>query len=224
MDQRLEVLRNADFDANSLEEARHLRDSLLSDRETFQEQWRTQAQLDLIKNRTTRDSTAEQLTKAQKNQDLVTLRAPSDGIVQQIGKFSVGSVLTEGVPLVTLVPLNAKMETEVSIDARDVGFIRPGDPVTLKLAAYDYLEHGHVEGTVRTISEDAFSQQSGQPSRPFYKATIAIDRTALRNVPDSFRLNPGMPVTADVKVGTRSLLSYLVRGALRTADEAMREP
>lgn len=224
MDQRLEVLRNADFDANSLEEARHLRDSLRSDRETFQEQWRTQAQLDLIKNRTTRDATLEQLTKAQKNQDLVTLRAPSDGIVQQIGKFSVGSVLTEGVPLVTLVPLNAKMETEVSIDARDVGFIRPGDPVTLKLAAYDYLEHGHVEGTVRTISEDAFSQQGGQPIRPFYKAIITIDRTALRNVPDSFRLNPGMPVTADVKVGTRSLLSYLVRGALRTADEAMREP
>lgn len=224
MDQRLEVLRNADFDANSLEEARHLRDSLRSDRETFLEQWRTQAQLDLIKNSTTRDSTLEQLTKAQKNQDLVTLRAPSDGIVQQIGKFSVGSVLTEGVPLVTLVPLNAKMETEVSIDARDVGFVRPGDPVTLKLAAYDFLEHGHVEGTVRTISEDAFSQQSGQPIRPFYKATITIDRTALRNVPDSFRLNPGMPVTADVKVGTRSLLSYLVRGALRTADEAMREP
>jgi HlyD family secretion protein len=224
MDQRLEVLRNADFDANSLEEARHLRDSLRSDRETFQEQWRTQAQLDLIKNRTTRDATVEQLTKAQKNQDLVTLRAPSDGIVQQIGKFSVGSVLTEGVQLVTLVPLNAKMETEVSIDARDVGFVRPGDPVTLKLAAYDYLEHGHVEGTVRTISEDAFSQQSGQPIRPFYKATITIDRTALRNVPDSFRLNPGMPVTADVKVGTRSLLSYLVRGALRTTDEAMREP
>jgi len=224
MDQRLEVLRNADFDANSLEEARHLRDSLRSDRETFLEQWRTQAQLDLIKNRTTRDSTLEQLTKAQKNQDLVTLRAPSDGIVQQIGKFSVGSVLTESAPLVTLVPLNAKMETEVAIDARDIGFVRPGDPVTLKLAAYDYLEHGHVEGTVRTISEDAFSQQAGQPTRPFYKATIAIDRTALRNVPDSFRLNPGMPVTANVKVGTRSLLSYIVRGALRTADEAMREP
>lgn len=224
MDQRLEMLRNAEFDAHSLEEARHQRDSLASERETFLEQWRTQAQLDLVKARTSRDGTLEQLAKARKTQDLVTLRAPTDGIVQQIGKFSVGSVLTEGAPLVTLVPLNAKMETEVAIDARDIGFVRAGDAVTLKLAAYDYLEHGHVEGIVRTISEDAFSQQGEQAVRPYYKATIAIEKTALRNVPDNFRLNPGMPVTADVKVGTRSLLSYVARGALRTADEAMREP
>ncbi len=223
-DQRIEMLRNAESDAHSLEEARHQRDSFRSERETFLEQWRTQAQLDLVKARTTRDGAVEQLAKARKTQDLVTLRAPSDGIVQQIGKFSVGSVLTEGAPLVTLIPLNARMETEVAIDARDIGFVRAGDPVTLKLAAYDYLEHGHVEGTVRTISEDVYSQQANQPVRPYYKATIAIDRAALRNVPDSFRLNPGMPVTADVKVGTRSLLSYLARGALRTMDEAMREP
>lgn len=223
-DQRIEMLRNAEFDAHSLEEARHARDSLRAERETFLEQWRTQARLDLVKARTTRDGVVEQLAKAKKTQDLVTLRAPADGIVQQIGQFSVGSVLSEGAALVTLVPLNAKMETEVAIDARDIGFVRPGDPVRLKLAAYDYLEHGHVEGVVRTISEDAYSRQGELAVRPYYKASIAIERAALRNVPDGFRLNPGMPVTADVKVGTRSLLSYIARGALRTADEAMREP
>jgi len=224
MDQRVEILRNAESDTHSLVEASHQRDSLRSERETFLEQWRTQAQIDMMKARTTRDGAIEQLAKAKKTQDLVTLRAPSDGIVQQIGKFSVGSVLTEGAPLVTLVPLNAMMETEVAIDARDIGFVQPGDPVTLKLAAYNFLEHGHVEGTVRTISEDAFSQQGNQSVRPYYKATIVIDRVALRNVPASFRLNPGMPVTADIKVGTRSLLSYIARGAMRTVGEAMREP
>jgi HlyD family type I secretion membrane fusion protein len=177
-----------------------------------------------VKNRTARDTTVEQLAKAKKNAELVTLRAPSDGIVQQIAKLSVGSVINEGATVVTLVPLNAQMETEVAIDARDIGFVRAGDPVTLKLAAYNYLEHGHVEGTVRTISEDSFSQQGNQAVRPYYKATVAIDRMALRNLPEGFRLNPGMPVTADVKVGSRTLLSYLVNGALRTFDEAMREP
>lgn len=227
MDQRLEILRNLDFGANALTEAEHQRETALAERDAFIEQWRTQVNADLVQKQTTRDATAEQLAKARKNEDLVNLYAPADAVVLQVAKLSVGSVLTEASPLFTLVPLNAALEAEISIDARDIGFIRTGDRVAVKLEAYNYLQHGHAEGHVKVISEDAFntSDDGGKTAvRPFYKATVVLDKTDLSNVPHGFRLIPGMPVTGDVIVGDRTLLSYLSHGFLRSLNEAMREP
>ncbi len=226
-DQRLEILRNLDFGANALAEAEHQRETALAEREAFIEQWRTQVNVELVQKQTTRDATAEQLAKARKNEDLVNLYAPADAVVLQVARLSVGSVLTEASPLFTLVPLNAALEAEVSIDARDIGFIRPGDRVAVKLEAYNYLQHGYAEGHVKVISEDAFNttEDGGKTAvRPFYKATVVLDKTDLANVPNGFRLIPGMPVTGDVIVGDRTLLSYLSHGLLRSLNEAMREP
>jgi len=61
-------------------------------------------------------------------------------------------------------------------------------------------------------------------SEPFYRSRIAIDRVALRNVPEGFRVIPGMPVTADIKVGKRTVLRYLTGLVLPVAREGMREP
>ena len=227
MDQRLEILRNLDFGTNALAEARHQLETAVAEREAFAEQWRTQVSAELVQKQTARDATAEQLAKAQKNEDMVNLYAPTDAVVLQVAKLSVGSVLTEASPLFTLVPLNAAIEAEIAIDARDIGFIRTGDKVAVKLAAYNYLEHGYAEGHVKVISEDAFTtdEDGGKmPVRPYYKATVVLDKTALQNVPDGFRLIPGMPLTGDVIVGSRTLLSYLSHGFLRSLNEAMREP
>lgn len=227
MDQRLEILRNIDLAANGMAEASHQVETAKADRESFLEQWLTDASLDLVKNQTARDAAIEQLVKARKTQDLVDLRAPSDAIVQQIAKLSVGSVLSEAVPLFTLVPVNAPLQAEVAIDARDIGFVRDGDPVSIKVEAYNYLRHGTVQGHVKLISEDTFKQDEDNkqtPVRPYYRALVTIDKVALANVPQGFKLNTGMPVTADVKVGERTLLSYLTQGALRSLNEGMREP
>lgn len=227
MDQRLEILRNLDYETNALLEASHQLETARAERESFVEQWRTQINVDLVNKRTTHDAILEQLAKARKTEDLVNLTAPTDAVVLQVAKLSVGSVLTEASPLFTLVPLNAAIEAEISIDARDIGFIRTGDRVAVKLEAYNYLEHGYAEGHVKVISEDAFTtaQDGGKIAvRPFYKATVVLDKPALANVPDSFRLMPGMPVSGDVIVGDRTILSYLTHGLLRSLNEAMREP
>lgn len=225
-DQRLEILRSMDMAANGMAEAAHQVETARAERESFLEQWRTQANLDLVKHQTARDAAIEQLVKARKTQELVDLRAPADAVVQQVARLSVGSVLTEGVPLFTLVPANAPLEAEVAIDARDIGFIRNGDPVSIKLEAFNFLRHGTVEGHVKLISEDAFKQdQNSQAAvRPYYRALVSLGDVTLANTPAGFKLNTGMPVTADVKVGERTLLSYLTHGALRSLNEGMREP
>lgn len=227
MDQRLEILRNIDLATNGMAEATHQVETARAERESFLENWRTQASLELVKNQTGRDAAIEQLVKARKTQDLVEMRAPSDAIVQQVAKLSVGSVLTEANPLFTLIPLNAPLQAEVAIDARDIGFVRNGDPVSIKVEAYNYLKHGTVQGHVKLISEDTFKQDEANkqaPVRPYYRALVTIDKADLANVPAGFKLNTGMPITADVKVGERTLLSYLTQGALRSLNEGMREP
>lgn len=225
--QRLQLARSVEQERNAFAETQHALESARADRETYVRQWRGQVDAELIQRRTERDAAMEQLVKATKHNDLIDLRATTDAIVLHVAKFSVGSVLPEATPLLTLVPIDAPLEAEVRIDAQEIGFVRSGDPVAVKVEAYNYLEHGYVEGHLRVLSADAFTTSDDDratPVRPYYKGYVALDRVNLHDVPPDFKLVQGTPVTADIQVGQRTLLSYLVRGALRSVDESMREP
>ncbi len=79
---------------------------------------------------------------------------------------------------------------------------------------------------MRTIAGDSFLQKvdDKDAGRLVYRARVHFDEVKLRNVPANFRLVPGMPLNADIRVGTRTILSYLLEGAMRNVHEAMREP
>ena len=95
----------------------------------------------------------------------------------------------------------------------------------LKIDAFNSAEHGTAEGKVRWISEGAFTTgDDGQPVEAYYKARCTIDKANLIGVPKNFRLIPGMTLTGDIQVGTRSAGMYLIGGLLKGAREAMREP
>ena len=225
-DQKTELLRNVEFDQNSLAESQHQLQATTATRNAFIQQWLAQTSQELVTARNQRDTAVQQLEKATRHRDLVRLTAPEDAVVLSLAKLSVGSVLKEGDPLVNLAPLESPVEAEAHISPRDVGFIRPGDPVKVKLDAFDFTVHGTADGTLRWISEGAFSTDpdTAQPTNPYYKVRVALTRVDLRNVPSEFRLIPGMTLQADIHIGTRSVLMYFVEGALRGMDEAMREP
>jgi hemolysin D len=226
-DQKTELLRNVEFERNALVESQHQLEATTATRNAFREQWFGQASQELVTARNQRDAALQQLEKATKHKDLVRLAAAEDAVVLKVAKLSVGSVLKEGDSLFYLAPLRSPMEAEVKIEARDVGFIRPGDPVRLKFDAFNFVEHGTAEGKLRWISEGAFTTNEdggSQPTEPYYKGRIELTNVDLRNVPDGFRLIPGMTVAGDIHIGTRSLLMYAVTGALQGMGEAMREP
>jgi hemolysin D len=224
-DQDLEILRNVQFDQYSLVEDKHQLDAAISNRSAFVDQWLSQVSQELLLARTTRDAAREQLAKAVKHNDLVRLEAPDDAVVLKLAKLSVGSVLKEGDQLIDLAPLRSPVEVEADIAARDIGFIRDGDAATLKLDAFNFVEHGTAEGKIRAISDGSFTvDDNGNTVAPYYKARIQITSVQLKDVPQGFRLIPGMTLTADIQVGTRSVFMYLVRGVVRGVSEAMREP
>jgi hemolysin D len=225
-DARLELQRNVENTKNSLIEAQHTLTSLVADREAFVQQWFGTLSQDLVTTRNSLDGARAQLDKAARHQDLVRLTANDDSIVLTVAKLSVGSVLKEGDSLFTLMPVNTPLEAEARVASRDIGFVRQGDHCVLKIDAFNFVEHGTADGTVRWISEGAFStdDNNNQPVEPYYKVRCSIDATHFVNVAANFRLIPGMTLTADINVGSRSLAMYLFSGVLRGVGESMREP
>jgi hemolysin D len=205
--------------------------SLKAQRESFIQKWNSDTGTELVTVRNDLDVTRQNLQKAQKLSDLSSLDSPADAIVLKVGRVSSGSVASGGgqniaqEALFTLVPLDAPLEADVNIPAGDIGFIKTGDPVQLKLDAYRYMQHGTAKGVIKTISEGSFTtDDNNAPVAPYFKVRVAIQEVHLRNVPADFRLIPGMTLTGDIMVGRRTILSYLVEGGLRTGSEAMREP
>jgi hemolysin D len=125
-----------------------------------------------------------------------------------------------------LVPLNVALEAEVKIDSMDVGYIKIGDAVHIKLDAFPFQRHGTLDAKVRNISEDAFRRENVPKSGgdAFYLSHITLDKNTLKNMLPTARLLPGMTLTAEIVVGKRSVLSYLAWPLTKGLDEAIREP
>ncbi len=224
-DTRLELLRTMDETRNSLIETQHQLDSVAADRNAFIQQWNAALSQDLVTTQNTLDGARASYDKALKHQDLVRLSATEPSVVLTIAKLSIGSVLKQGDPLITLMPLDTRLDAEIKIASRDVGFVRPGDHCTLKIDAFNSAEHGTAEGNVRWVSEGAFTtSDDGQPVDAYYKARCSVDSSNFTGVPANFRLIPGMTLTGDVNVGTRSVAMYLLSGIIRGFNESMREP
>lgn len=201
--------------------------ALRAQREAFVSKWRNDVAAQLAAARRQMNDDSGEATKARKISELINLTAPEDGVVLDIGDASVGSVVEPGraKPLFTITPIGGRLEAEIAVRGRDIGFIEKGERVTLKLDAYDFLRHGTAHGVIASVSEGSFTQdQEGVRREPFFKIRVRIDTVRLSNVPKDFRLIPGMTLTGDILVGHRTMLSYLVSGAQRAGVEAMREP
>jgi len=226
-ERRLEVERDMQLAINREQELRKELASTQAEKAAFEKGWRQKTMEELLAVTRERDSIKEQLQKADKRQKLVTLTSPSDAVVLEIAKLSQGSVARGAEALFTLVPLDAQLEAEVQIDSLDVGYVKPGDLAHLKLDAYPFQRHGTLEAKVRTLSEDAFRRDANAQADgldAYYLSRIELGDTHLRRLPAHARLLPGMTLTAEIVVGKRSVMSYLLWPLTRALDESMREP
>lgn len=225
-DRRLEVERDMILQHNKQQEMERELASAQAERAAFGKGWRQKQMEDLLAASRDRDGIAEQLAKADKRHQLVQMVAPADGVVLEIAKLSVGSVVREAEALITLVPLSAKLEAEVQIDSLDIGNIKPGDATHIKIDTYNYQQHGMLEGKVRTISRDAFRRENNgqQGQEAFYLARVDYGDAKLKKMKPGAVLLPGMTLSAEIVVGKRTVMSYLLWPLTKAVDESIREP
>jgi HlyD family secretion protein len=208
-------------------EARELRESLAraeAEKQDAVGNWRSEASQDLAEASRTLAGVEERIKKAAHQRDLVVLRAPEDGTVLDVAARSAGAVAPQGETLLTIVPRDEELLVEAEVAAQDIGLVRAGDPVRLKFEAFPYQRHGTATGCIRTVSPDAFEKNTQEGQRLFYRVRAAVTDAALAKVPRDFRLFPGMSLSAEIKVGSRRVITYLLYPLIRSFDESLREP
>ena len=177
----------------------------------------------------------QELAKHEHRQGLLELRAPQPGVVKDLATHTAGTVAAPGTILMTLVPENDAMLAEVWVSNQDVGFVRPGQEVKLKLAAFQFQKYGMIEGKVRQVSADATEAPSAntrsdalsgrdRPMGPLaYRALVDLKSQTLAVDKENYRVSPGMQVAGEIHLGTRSILEYLLSPVQKAWHEAGRE-
>ncbi|MBF0628009.1 MAG: HlyD family type I secretion periplasmic adaptor subunit [Magnetococcales bacterium] len=226
---------------STADEKRHALTSKRAARQSFVDEWRGQILENLVKSRQELSRIEENLNKATRMQDLVELIAPVDGVVLEVANRSQGSVVREAEPLIVLVRSDDTLIAEIEIASADVGYVRHGDPVRLKVDAFPYQRHGWLEGTLRDVIQEstanraASSQMEGGGASPLqqriglgqvavHRAHVDITRADLQDFAAGTILIPGMTLNAEIKVGMRSVISYFIFPVLRGFGESIREP
>ena len=178
------------------------------------------------------DKSQGELTKQQYRRNLHELKAPQDGVVKDLATHTIGTVISPGTILMTLVPNDEILRAEVWVGNQDVGFIHTGEPVKVKFAAYQFQKYGMIEGKVTHLSADTSdtNQQQQQTNNKTgsnlpstYRALIDLKVQHLIANGVRHSLTPGMQVTAEIHLGTRTILEYLLSPVLGAFQEAGRE-
>ena len=155
--------------------------------------------------------------------ELLELKATQDGFVKDLSTHTPGTVVSPGTILMTVVPKNDPIEAEVWITHLDAGFVMPKQQARVKLAAYPFQKYGMLEGEVSQVSPDSTEPDKTQREEPGYRAVISLPNAYLENAGKRYTLTPGMQVTAEIILGRRSVLEYLISPVQKTVFEAGRE-
>lgn len=198
--------------------------------------YRRQLQVERVEAMGQFEKTRQELTKQQHRYDLLELKAPQDGIVKDLATHTVGTVVTPGTIVMTLVPRDEPLQAEVWVSTEDIGFVRPKQPAKLKLSAFTFQKYGMVDGTVDQVSADA-SENQGQArmgeqgimptsktgTQLHYRTLVSLSNQQLITDGKMHLLASGMRVTAEIKLGTRSVLEYFFSPVSKAFHEAGRE-
>jgi HlyD family secretion protein len=157
----------------------------------------------------------QELAKQQHRQELLELRAPQSGTVKDLATHTPGTVVAPGTILMTIVPDGEKLRAEVWVSNDDIGFVRAAQPVKIKLAAFPFQKYGVLEGAVAQVSADS--------TEGTFRALIDPAHQHLDSDGRHHALAAGMQVVAEIHLGSRTVLEYLLSPVRKAFHEAGRE-
>ena len=148
------------------------------------------------------------------------VRAPIRGHVLDVKVQNIGQVVQPGALLMQVVSDNAVLEAEVRISPRDIGFVRVGQPVNLRVTSYDYSRFGFVKGRLKRVSASSLLDES---KNAYYQGLIELETHYVGQDPGRNLLQPGMNVEAEILTGEKTLLVYLVKPLIDVVSMSFHE-
>ncbi len=158
------------------------------------------------------------LVKAKQILAQTTITAPVDGTVLSLTVKTIGGVVNAGQQLAQIVPEKVPLYVDAALDNQDVGFVKPGQHVVVKVATYPFQRYGYLEGIVENISPDAIQDDK---KGLIYKAKIKLndDKSSKQN---QLKLLPGMSVSAEITTGQRRIIEFFLDPLMTKADESLK--
>ncbi|MEP6934938.1 MAG: HlyD family type I secretion periplasmic adaptor subunit [Nitrospirota bacterium] len=177
-------------------------------------------QVELSTTETKVASLVQDVTKAGQRADFQRLTTPIDGVVQQLAVHTVGGVVTPAQELLIVVPQDHPVEVEARVENKDVGFVKAGQVVEIKVETFTFTLYGTIPGKVLSISDDAAPiEKVGL----VYPTRVSMDRGTIQVEGKQVHLSPGMAVTVEIKTGQRRVIEYLLSPLLKSVQESLRE-
>ena len=238
-DDLMEIERSQITAQQSATSARNKLNAMIAEREGYIQNSKAETYQSLTDSQRKLYEATGQYEKAKLQKSLLVMRADRDAVVLNIAHVSVGSVITAAQEFMTLTPLDAPLQIEARLPVDQAGYVQLGDKAQVKFLTFNYVQYGGAEAVVTNISSASFSTedyQAAAASAPanglatpgggnsFYRVRLRIDRYTLRNTPHYFKPTAGMAVTADINIGKRTILQYLLSTVIPPATEGMRDP
>ncbi|EKM0374141.1 HlyD family efflux transporter periplasmic adaptor subunit [Cronobacter turicensis] len=185
-------------------------------------QFAVRAREEQVKNNADLDAQLQAMAGKADQLDRATLFSPVRGVVKDIQVTTVGGVLQPGGKLMEIVPLEDQLLVETRINPRDIAYIRPGLPATVKITAYDSSIYGDLKGEVEMVSPDTL-QDEVKRDQFYYRVYVRTQSAELKNRNGKrFPILPGMVANVEIKTGQKTVLDYLIK-PLNKVKEALRE-
>jgi hemolysin D len=179
------------------------------------------------------DKLSQEMAKQTHRKELLELKATQDSVVKDLATHSIGTVVQPGTVLLTLVPEHETLRAEVWLSNEDIGFVKKGQEVRVKFAAFPFQKYGMARGIVEHIGADsadsamanggAPNEKAGATPGSTYKALVTLKAARLEADGQLFPLSAGMQANAEILLGTRTVLEYLLSPVQKAWHEAGRE-
>ena len=164
---------------------------------------------------------AENIQKVRNQLERTKILAPVSGVVSDLRFRAPGAVIGPGAVVLSVVPDNTRKVAEVRVPAADIGFVKLGQPVDIKLQPFDSTIYGSVPGKVTSIA--ANTVQDPDDRKYYYKARVGLERQFVDISRRQYPIQVGMPLVADIKRPERSLLRYIFQPFTNTFNAAFKE-
>lgn len=145
------------------------------------------------------------------------IKSPSYGYVKGLKVKTIGGVVEAGKVIIEIVPLEGALVVETKIQPKDVGSIKIGQDVLVKVSSYDFARYGTVKGKLEYISATTFVNDDGTR---YYLGKVSLEKNYVGHDPAMNLIIPGMTVQADIVTGSKTILAYLlkpIRNSITTA-------
>ncbi len=170
---------------------------------------------ELTEARSELQAVSKQLAQAELRLAGLEVTAPIAGTVERVYVTGAGQSAAPNEPLVALVPYGEELLVEARVADADRGAVQPGQPVRIKVKAYDFVRYGTLEGEVARVAADASrDEDSGEI---YFKAEVAITDTA------GLALQPGLQTEVDFQLGRQSILGYFTDRLTSKLESALTE-